>query len=142
MNDVLLLIDQLDDMIRNAPSGRLGADVRLPRVEVFQLVDRMRARMPEELGNARWIAEHRTEMLQEARQEADRIVAGAREERERILGEAALGKLAEQRAEKILESARARARQIRLGTDGYADEILAGLETGLTRFAAATQAQR
>jgi hypothetical protein len=140
--DVLLLIDRLDDMVRGGTPVRRGAHVRIERKEAFELLDEMRAQIPEEIGQARFIRNEREAMLQEAKIEAERIVSEAREERSRIIGSAELGRLAEQRAEKILEGARARARQIRLGAEGYADEILEGLESGLGQLAAARSAKR
>ena len=132
--DVLLLIDRLDDMVRNGAPAHLGAQVRLNREAAFQLVDELRAIVPEEIRQARWIGSAREEMLTEARLEAERMVAEAREERSRLVGGELLAEKAEQRAEKVLESARASARQIRLGAEGYADDILGSLETGFARL--------
>ncbi len=135
--DVLLLIDRLDDMVRDASPARLGSHVRVGRQEAFELLDEMRENIPEEIRRARWIVSEREAMLTEAKREADRILAEAREERSRLVGAAEVARHAESRAEKILESAGARAHQIRLGADGYADEILGGLESGLGALAAA-----
>ncbi len=133
--DVLLLVDRLDDMVRDAPPARLGAQVRLDRREAFELLLEMREHIPEEIRQARWIAGERDAMLAEARQEAERIVDEARQERDRLLAAGEVARHAEQRAERILANARARARQIRLGAEGYADEILGGLESGLGKLA-------
>ena len=51
-------------------------------------------------------------------------------------------KLATRRAEKILEDARSRERQIRLGAEDFADGILGSLESNLDRFKAAIQRGR
>ena len=135
--DVLLLIDRLDDIVRDGKPARLGGQVRLDRESAFALVDEMRAAIPEEIRQARFIVNARDEMLSEAKLEAERIVQEAREERSRLVGTAELARHAEQRAQRILEGAAARARQIRLGAEGYADEILGGLESGLGRLSAA-----
>lgn len=137
MDDALLLIDKLDDMVRNGGSVRRGAHVRLDRREAYELLDAMRRTIPEEIRQARWIADQRSEMLAEARLEAERVVAEAREERARLVGPDVISTQAEQRAERVLEGARGRARQIRLGAEGYADEILGSLETGLGKLATA-----
>lgn len=139
--DVLLLIDRLEDMVRDGASARLGAQVRLDRGAAFALVDEMRRQIPEEIRDARFICGAREEMLGEARREAERIVEAARAERARLLGPEEITPKAEQRAERILETARARARQIRLGAEGYADEILEGLETGFVKIRAAGRTQ-
>ena len=140
--DVLLLVDRLDDMVRGASSGRLGAHVRLERQEAYALLDEMRRTIPEEIRQARYITQAREEMLDEARIEAARVLEHARAERSCLTGPGEVRKLAEQRAERILEGGRARARQIRLGAEGYADGILGSLETGFARLVDAGRAER
>ena len=49
---------------------------------------------------------------------------------------------AERQAEEIIEDARAREREIRLGAEDYADDILNTLEVNLTKFIAAVQRGR
>src|SRR5919106_1375071 len=51
-------------------------------------------------------------------------------------------KQAERQAEEIIEDARAREREIRLGAEDYADDILNTLEVNLTKFIAAVQRGR
>ena len=134
--DALRLIDRLDDMVRDAAPARLGGGVRLDRQEALQLLDEMRAIVPEEIGQARWIVKARAEMLSEAKLEAERMLEDARKERQRLVDGDELASHAEQRAAKILEMAQSRAKQIRLGAEGYADEILGSLENGLGKMAA------
>jgi cell division septum initiation protein DivIVA len=51
-------------------------------------------------------------------------------------------KQAENHAEDIVEEARAREREIRLGAEDYADDILNTLEVNLEKFLAAVQRGR
>jgi vacuolar-type H+-ATPase subunit H len=51
-------------------------------------------------------------------------------------------KAAERAAEDIVEEAQAREREIRLGAEDYADEILNTLEINLSKFIAAVQRGR
>jgi len=64
-------------------------------------------------------------MLQEAKQEADRVLAEAREEAARLAGETEVVKRAERDAQDIVREAEARSREIRLGAEDYADQVLA-----------------
>ena len=142
--DVLVLIDQLDDLIHNAKRTMLpGSDqVRLDREEVYDILDQMRATIPEEIKQARWIVKERQEMLAEAKREAERIVKEARERQNQLVGQEEVTKQAERAAEDIIEDARAREREIRLGAEDYADEILNTLEVNLSKFIAAVQRGR
>ncbi len=81
-------------------------------------------------------------MLAEAKREAERIVGEARERQARLVSEEEVTKQAERAAEDIIEDARGREREIRLGAEDYADEILNTLEVNLSKFIAAVQRGR
>jgi vacuolar-type H+-ATPase subunit H len=76
-------------------------------------------------------------MLAEAKREAERVVKEARDQQARLISEEEVYKQAERGAEEILEDARDTERQIRLGAEDYADEILSTLEVNLQKFLAA-----
>ena len=140
--DVLVLIDKLDDMIHNAKPIPLTDNVRVDKEEIYDLLDQMRATIPEEIKQARWIVKERQEMLAEAKREAERIVKEANDEQLRLVSEQEVVKQAENHAEDIVEEARAREREIRLGAEDYADDILNTLEVNLEKFLAAVQRGR
>ena len=54
--DVLVLIDKLDDLVHNAKQVPLTDQVRVDKEEIYDLLDQMRATIPEEIKQARWIA--------------------------------------------------------------------------------------
>src|ERR1700684_2235523 len=78
--DVLVLIDKLDDLVHNAKAVPLTDQVRVDREEIYDIIDQMRATIPEEIKQARWIVKERQEMLAEAKREVDRLLAEAREQ--------------------------------------------------------------
>ena len=132
------------DCRRNACTALipLSDSVRVDKEETYDILDQMRATIPEEIKQARWIVKERQEMLAEAKREAERILKEARERQERLVGEEEVTKQAERAAEDIVEDARAREREIRLGAEDYADEILNTLEVNLSKFIAAVQRGR
>ncbi|MBI4898007.1 MAG: ATPase [Actinobacteria bacterium] len=140
--DVLVLIDKLDDLIHNAKPFPLSDNVRVDKEEIYDLLDQMRATIPEEIKQARWIVKERQEMLAEAKREAERIVKEGQDEQQRLVSEQEVVKQAENHAEDIIEEARAREREIRLGAEDYADDILNTLEVNLEKFLAAVQRGR
>jgi F0F1-type ATP synthase membrane subunit b/b' len=140
--DVLVLIDKLDDLVHNAKAVPLTDQVRIDREEIYDILDQMRATIPEEIKQARWIVKERQEMLAEAKREAERIVKEARERQEQLVGEEEVTKQAQRAAEDIIEDARAREREIRLGAEDYADDILNPLEVNLQKFLQAVQRGR
>ncbi len=140
--DVLVLIDKLDEIVNNARPMPMTDKVMIDREEIYDILDQMRTTIPEEIKQARWIVKERQEMLAEAKTESDRIVKEANEQADRLVSEEEVVKMAERNAAQIMEDARAREREIRLGAEDYADEVLETLETNLGKFLAAVQRGR
>jgi len=140
--DVLALIDKLDDLVHNARAVPFSDKVAIDREAIYELLDQMRAVIPEEIKQSRWIVKERQEMLNEAKRESERIGAEAREAATQQASEQEIVKLAEREAAQILEEARIREREVRLGAEDYADEVLSTLEVNLGKFLAAVQRGR
>ncbi len=140
--DVLVLIDKLDDLVHNAKQVPLTDQVRVDKEEIYDILDQMRATIPEEIKQARWIVKERQEMLGEAKREAERILTEAKERQIQLTSEEEVVKQAERGSEDIIEDARTREREIRLGAEDYADDILHTLEVNLSKFTAAVQRGR
>ena len=140
--DVLVLIDKLDDLVHNAKQVPLTDQVRVDKEEIYDLLDQMRATIPEEIKQARWIVKERQEMLAEAKREAERIVSEAREKQDQLISEQEITREAERAAEDIIEDARTREREVRFGAEDYADEVLHNLEDNLGKLLAAVQRGR
>ena len=129
--DVLALIDKLDDLVHNARAVPLTDQVRIDREAVYDILDQMRATIPEEIKQARWIVKERQEMLAEAKRKAERQAS-----------QQEVVKLAEKQAADLLDDARMREREVRLGAEDYADEVLGTLEVNLEKFTAAVRRGR
>ena len=140
--DVLVLIEKLDDLVHNAKAVPLTDQERIDREEIWEILDQMRATIPEEIKQARWIVKERQEMLSEAKREAERLVGDARETAASVASQQEIVKLAERQAAELLGDARQREREVRLGAEDYADEILNTLEINLSKFIAAVQRGR
>ena len=140
--DVLELIDRLDDLVRNAKHVPLRSEVRVDKEKLDDLLNQMRATIPEEIKQARWIVKERQEMLTAAEREAQRILGEAQERQSQLVVEHELTRQAALASEDIIEDARAEDREIRVGAEDYADEILNTLEINLSKFIAAVQRGR
>ena len=140
--DVLELIDKLDELVRNAKHVPLSREVRVDKEELSDLIDEMRATIPEEIKEARWIVKERQELLAAAEREAERILSEAHERQIQLVIEHDLIRQAELASEDIIDDARAEEREIRLGAEDYADEILSTLERNLSKFIASIQRGR
>ena len=140
--DVLVLIDKLDDLIHNAKTVPLTDTVRIEREEIYDILDQMRASIPEEIKQARWIVKERQDMLAEAKREAERVIQEARDRAEEIASQQEVVRIAHEQAEGILGDADERASEVRNGAEDYADEIFGTLEANLDKFLLAVRRSR
>ena len=140
--DVLVLIDKLDALVRNAKQVPLRSEVRVDKEELSDLLNELRETIPEELQEARWIVKERDEMLAAAEREAERILGEARERQNQLVVEHHLTGEAELASEDIIDHARVEERETRLGAEEYADEILNTFELNLTKFISAVRRGR
>ncbi len=111
--DVLVLIDKLDDLVHNAKPMPLTDQVRVDKEEIYDILDQMRATIPEEIKQARWIVKERQDQ-RDAEEEVTKTVFLS--------------------AEDSSDDAFACEREIRCCAEDYADEILNTLEVNLSKF--------
>jgi len=140
--DVLVLIDKLDDLVRNAKRVPLRSDVRVDQEKLDDLLEQLRLMIPEEVKEARWIVKEREELLAAAEREGERILGEAHERQTELVVEHELTRQAELASEDIIDHARAEDLEIRLGAEAYAHDILSTLEGNLSKFIAAVQRGR
>jgi len=140
--DIMALIDRIEEIVDNGRTVPFSNGKIVDPDKVFEIIDEIRAQFPDELKQARWIVKERQEMLEEAEKEANRILEEARDRAQALASEQEVVRLAEQQAADILDRARNQEREIRLGAEDYADEMLANLEVNLGKLLTAVQRGR
>src|SRR3954462_7832205 len=101
--DILVLIDKLDDLVHNAKGVPMTDQVRIDREEIYDVLDQMRATIPEEVQRAGWLVKESQDMLAEANRESDRIIGEAREQAMTLASQTEIVRLAEKQAPANLE---------------------------------------
>jgi cell division septum initiation protein DivIVA len=140
--DIMALIDRIEEIVDNGRGVPLSHNKMVDPDKVYEIIDEIRAQFPDELKQARWIVKERQEMLEEAEKEANRILEEARERAQQLASEQEVVRLAEQQAADIMDRAKQQEREIRLGAEDYADEMLANLEVNLGKLLTAVQRGR
>lgn len=140
--DINSLIDSLEDTTASAKHIPMTGQIMLPEQKVFDIIDEMRASLPDELKQARWIVKEKQEILSEAEKESQRIIKEAQDKANQLASEQEVVKLAEQQANQIIDDARQKEKEIRLGAEDYADETLANLEVNLGKLLTTVQRSR
>ena len=122
------LLKKAIDLIDQARPMPLSASSMINKEEVLPLLQQALAGLPEELRAARWMLKERDDHLVRMRQEGEEILAAARARAEQMVQRTEVTKMAEQRAQKVVNDAEDRARQLKLETEDWCDQRLGGLE--------------
>jgi cell division septum initiation protein DivIVA len=123
-------VDELTTVIENARSVPMSASCMVPRDHLLDLLDDLRENLPDEVQQAGAIVEQRTEILQQAQAEAERltgrtraeseqVVATARRQREELIG------TARRQRDEVLTQAQAQADDLLRQAEAEAEEIVA-----------------
>ncbi len=127
------LVAELRYVIESARPLPLSASSPMNKDEVLARIDEIQANMPDELRSARWLLKEREEFRAKMRREGDEIVALARNRAEQMVQRTQVVKAAEARARKVLETAEAESRLLRLEAEDYCDQKLGSFENVLQR---------
>jgi vacuolar-type H+-ATPase subunit H len=129
--DISGRIQQLEEMVVEAKSMPLSTSVLVNREEALELIQEMRAALPEEIKQARWVVKDREQLLTKARKDSEGIIQQALEEQHRLASQEEVVRAATREAERILDEARSEANQIRHEAEDYMDQRLAAFEATL-----------
>ena len=131
--DVHDKLDDLTALVESARSMPMSASCILNRGEVLALLDEMRAELPEEFDEAERILREREGVLDQARAEAEEIIAAAHEERMRLVSQTEVYAQAQREAGRLRGEAREEAGRMQDDTDAYVDGKLASFEIALSK---------
>ena len=122
-------VDELTTVIENARSVPMSSSCMVPRDHVLDLLDDLRESLPEDVQAAGAIVEQRTEILQQAQAEAERLTGRTRADSEQLLTQARrqrdeiVGTARRQRDE-LIAAAQADAEQILLEAEAEAEALV------------------
>jgi cell division septum initiation protein DivIVA len=140
--DVEGRIMHMEQLLADARPVPLSASVMVSRKEFEELLAGVRATLPDELRQARWIIKERDELMAQAAREAEQVIADARVEQERLVSESDVVRAARREADRIVEAAREQARMMRLEAEDYVDGKLANFEIVLQKTLQAVEKGR
>jgi cell division septum initiation protein DivIVA len=129
-------VDELTTVIENARSVPMSASCMVPRDHLLDLLDDLRESLPEDVQAAGAIVEQRTEILQQAQAEAERLTGRTRGESDQLLSSA------RRQREELLATARRQRDELLAQAQADAEELLAEAEVEAERLVAAGVAHR
>jgi cell division septum initiation protein DivIVA len=115
-------VDELTTVIENARSVPMSGSCMVPRDHLLDLLDDLREALPEDVQAAGAIVEQRTEILQQAQAEAERLTGRTRSEGEQLLA------AAHRQRDELLGTARRQRDELLTRAQAQADQLLADAE--------------
>ena len=129
-------VDELTTVIENARSVPMSSSCMVPRDHLLDLLDDLRESLPEDVQAAGAIVEQRTEILQQAQAEAERLTGRTRGESDQLLNSA------RRQRDELLGTARRQRDELLADAQVQAEELLAEAEVEADRLVAEGRAQR
>jgi len=130
-NDILSLLNELEEIVDHSPKIPMTGKVLVDDTVIFGLIDRVRAALPEELNNAKWVLNERQRILDEAQAEAQKLMERGKTYVDKMAVENEVVKQAQSYGEDIVRQSHAYAHDVKNGAVQYADEMLQHVEQGL-----------
>jgi hypothetical protein len=140
--DVHAKLAELRRTLDEARSMPMSASAVVNRGELLALVDEISGELEKTLEESRRVVTEREAVVDEGRQQADRIVADARSEREKLISDTDVFRVAKRQADTLVARARQEAEALRQETDQYVDAKLANFEVTLERTSDAVRRGR
>ncbi|MEU1852057.1 cell division initiation protein [Streptomyces sp. NPDC019990] len=131
--DVQKKLDEIVAAVSGARSMPMSASCVVNRAELLSLLEEVRAALPDSLAQAQELIGGREQMAEQARQEAERIIAQAHAERGSLISDTEVARRSQAEADRILAEARQEAEEVRQEADEYVDSKLANFEVVLTK---------
>lgn len=103
--EILDLMDEMLDKAWNMPMSNGKCVINADRMR--ELIDDIKRNLPQEIKQARLIVQDRTDILSDARKEADQLVKAAEEKARRLVDQNEITKVAKQNAMEMVQNAQA-----------------------------------
>lgn len=128
------VLNEMEEFIEESPKVPMTRKVLVDEERLLDFVDRIRAVLPEEVRQARWLMQERDRVLAESKNEAMRLLESAQQQLTKRAEESEVVKRAEEMAEQVIERAKKISKEIKEGARDYADDILEKIESDLNKI--------
>lgn len=127
--ELLEFLEQIEDIVESGAGVPFtGGKCMVNRDEILEIIQDIRLKLPDDMKQAKRIADEKARIITEAQQEAENILKNAENRIAALVDENEITKKAYEQAEVIISNAKKNAREIRLGTREYADSVLNKVE--------------
>ena len=127
------VLNELEELIEGSTKVPFSRKILVDEEKMLDYLDRIRAVLPEEVRQAKWVVQERDKVLSDTKKEANKLLENAQKQ---VMQQADESEVVEQSrviAEEIVEQSKMVALEMREGARIYADDILRNLEEDLEK---------
>lgn len=128
MESIEKILEQIEEILDTSASVPFSSKVMIEKNQIYDLIIDLRLKLPNEIKQSQWVMEERNKILVEAQKDADLTRGEAETEKDKMVNEHEITKMAYEQSEQIIDNAKKVAREMRLGAKEYVDEMLVQLE--------------
>lgn len=129
--DIFGRLDRLEEFVAQAKRIPLTSAVSINEAEFFDLLDDIRATLPNELKQARLVTKERDRIVAEAQRKEEEALERAQHKADRMVQQTEIIKQAELERDHMIDEAQEEARRIVYDAEDVADRIFGELEASL-----------
>ena len=131
--NVIELLEYLQDMVESSPKMPITGKTIIDKKEFNEVIDQIINYLPDQFKKAQWVVNEKDRILQEAQKEFDNVKKETVEIMKQNVETHDLVREAKMRASEIIALAQRDAKDIRIGSREYSNEILMQLDVEIEK---------
>lgn len=126
-------LQELEEMVDRAVRLPLsGGRTVMDSDRIREILDEIRENLPQEIRQAKAIVADRTQIISDAKREAETVVRVAEERAKAMVNQSEIVKQAQQRANDLLVQSQQKAREMRKAANEYVDDLMKRTDEQMT----------
>jgi organic radical activating enzyme len=127
------LINELQDLVADAKSVPLtGGKVIVEAEKIYDILDEIQDTLPAEVRQAKNIVADRSQIIAEAKKEAEDIIRAAEERKKAMIEESEIMRAAKAEATELLNEVKSKAAEMRKAANDYVENIMKKTDDAIT----------
>ena len=127
------LITELQDLVADAKTLPLsGGKVIVEAEKIYDILDEIQDTLPAEVRQAKNIVADRSQIIAEAKKEAEDIIRAAEERKKQMIEQSEVMREAKAEAAELLNDVKAKAAEMRKAANDYVENIMKRVDDAIT----------
>lgn len=127
------LITELQDMVADSKSLPLsGGKVIIEAEKIYDILDEIQDTLPAEVRQAKNIVADRSQIISEAKKEAEEIIHAAEEKKKAMIEQSEIMREAKAEATELLNDVKAKAAEMRKAANDYVENVMKRTDDAIT----------